>query len=164
MANYKGEDRLEKHYTPEYLIDEMLSLVNRFYGFNNTTQFLETSAGDGAILEKLNIPYIAYDILNETNRYDIKQCDYLKEKILYKKGRVAIQNPPFAKGLKFVYKSLEECDYYVALLSQNSLMNIDYEKYYADEIQLWRNIDFGSCKVSICIVAIRKKKEGDTYD
>lgn len=165
MANYLGEDRLEKHYTTDELIEELKSLQKRFYP--QATSFLETSAGDGRLIDAFKdiIPdYIAYDIENETKRDDIKECNYMKEKIEYKKDRVCLQNPPFAKGIKFIYKALEECDYCISILSVNSFLNIDYSKYWVDEIQIWRKVQFEKTKVSICIVAIRKRKDGDVYE
>ena len=163
MANYKGEDRLEKHYTPVELIDKMFEMKNRLIDFE-ITEYLENSAGGGSICDRFDKQYIAYDILPEEGRSDIKQCNYLKEKIEYKKGRVAMINPPFTNGLKFVYKSLEESDYCISILSQNSLLNIDYDKYYVDEINLYRKYEFPDCKVSIIIIGIRKKKDGDKYE
>lgn len=163
MGNYKGEDRLEKHYTPEKLIDELFDMKNRLCDVE-ITEYLENSAGGGYICDRFDKPYIAFDIEPEANRTDIIKSDYLKQKIEYKKGRVAIINPPFQKGLKFVYKSLEEGDWCFAILSKNSLLNIDYNKYYATEIQLYKNYDFGACKVGIILVALRKLREGDSYD
>jgi hypothetical protein len=163
MSNYKGEDREEKHYTPSELLDEMFSLEKRFVDFD-ITEYLENSAGSGNIIDRFKKPYIAFDINNETGRQDIKECDYIKEKIDYKEGRVCIMNPPFAKGLKFLYKALKESDYVISILSQNSLLNIDYSKVWVDEIQLYRNYNFGSCKVSIIIVACRNKTPNDKYE
>jgi len=163
MSNYKGEDRLEKFYTPPELSSELFSLLDRFHK-EPISEYLETSAGDGKLIDLFDGPYIAFDIKNETNRPDIKECDYLKEKIEYKKGRVCVMNPPFQKGLKFLNKALKESDYVVSILSQNSLLNIDYTKVWCDEIQLWRKYDFGSCKVGLILVACRKKTEEDKYE
>jgi len=156
MGNYKGDDRLEKFYTPQQLIDEMFILKDKFVDFE-ITEYLENSAGGGAICDRFDKPYIAYDIMPEPDRDDIKQCNYLKEKIEYKKGRVAIINPPFQQGIKFLYKALEESDYVISILSQNSLINIDYNRIEFDEIQLWRNYEFGTTKVGIIIIACRLK-------
>jgi len=160
MSNYKGEDRLEKHYTPQFLMDDMWEMF-KTYSNGEPTEFLENSAGSGNIIDflktKSDAPILAFDIFNETGRPDIKQCDYLKEKIEYKSGRVAMINPPFQKGLKFVYKALKESDYCISILSVNSFINIDYDKYEVDRIWVYRKVDFGSCIVSICIVAIKNK-------
>lgn len=160
MSNFKGEDRLEQHYTPELLIDEMFKLLNKYYK-GDIVEYLENSAGDGRIVDRFNKQYIAFDI--DPKRDDIKKCNYLKEIIDYKSGRVAMINPPFQNGLKFLYKALEESDYVISILSQNSLLNIDYSKVWCDEIQLWNNYKFDKCKVSIIIVACRKKTSLDNY-
>ena len=163
MSNYKGEDRLEKFYTPKELIDELFIIKDKYCDVQ-ITEYLENSAGGGAICDRFDRQYIAFDIHPEEGRDDIKQCDYLKEKIDYKPGRVAIINPPFQKGLKFVYKALKECDWVFAILSQNSLLNLDYSKVWAEEIQLWRKYDFGGTKVGVILVAMRNRKDGDRYE
>ena len=167
MGNYNKEDkrRLEKHYTPGKLTDEMFKLKEKYIDFD-ITEYLENSAGGGSIIDRFekDIPYIAFDIEPEKYRDDIKKCDYLKEKIDYKEGRVCMMNPPFNKGLKFLYKALKESDYVICILSQNSIINIDYTKVWVDEIQLWRNYDFGTCKASCTVIACRNKREGDKYE
>ena len=162
-ANYKGDDRKEHHETPDELIKEMFSLLTKYYD-GEIVEYLENSAGKGRIIDYFDKPYIAFDIERYTDRDDIKICNYLKEKIPYKKGRVAVINPPFSLGLKFVYKALEECDYCVCILSQNSILNLDYSKYWAEEIQLWRNYQFENTKVSVSIMAVRKKRDGERYE
>ncbi len=163
MGNIKESNKLEKHYTPELIIDEMFAMLHRNYT-DEITEYLETSAGDGRIIDRFDKEYTAYDIHNETGRTDITPVDYLKYKLLYKKGRVCIQNPPFQKGLKFVYKALTEADYVVSMLSYNSLLNIDYSKYWLDEIQLYRNLQFEKCKVNVVLVGMRLRKENDKYE
>ena len=163
MSNYKGDDREEKFYTPKELIDELFILRDKYCDVE-ICEYLENSAGGGSICDHFDKPYIAYDINPEPNRSDIKKCDYLKEKIEYKKGRVSIMNPPFQKGLKFLYKSLEECDWCFCILSQNSILNLNYDKYWVEEIQLWRKYYFGDCKVDIILLAVRKKLSTDRYE
>ena len=163
MGNLKESNKEEKHYTPEELIDELFNILHQNYK-EPITEYLESSAGDGRIIDRFDKPYIAYDIINETGRADIIEADYLKTKIPYKKGRVCVQNPPFNKGLKFIYKALEESDYCVSVLSYNSLFNLDYSKYWIDETRLWRNFEFENCKISIVIVGVRKKRETDKYE
>ena len=160
MPNYKGDDRREAHYTTEELYNHMYDNILQKYHHEPITEFLETSAGDGRLidfLQKKGYKTRAYDIFKHEERDDIIIGDYLKEKLEYKKGRVCFQNPPFNKGLKFVYKALEECDYCVSILAINSFLNIDYDKYEVDTIDIFRNYDFGTCKVSVCIVGIKKK-------
>lgn len=160
MSNKKLSNMNEKHYTSEELILHMNSILKDFHK-EPITEFLENSAGDGRLIDWLkkeyNLPVIAFDIHNETQRKDIKECNYLKEKIEYKKGRVAFINPPFGKGIQFVYKALTECDYVVSILGINSFINLDYEKYEVDTIDIFRKYDFGSCKVTCCIIGIKNK-------
>ena len=159
MSNLNKDNSNEKHYTPNELMVHMKGILEEFDIV--PTSFLENSAGDGRMIDFLkkeyNLPVLAYDIHNETLRTDIIEKNYLKVDIPYEKGRVAFLNVPFTRGLKFVYKSLEECDYCVSILSINSFLNIDYEKYEVDTIDVFRKYDFGSCNVSICIIGIKKK-------
>lgn len=161
MANYKGEDRLEKHYTPEKLINFCNDLLKEHYK-EDITELLESSAGSGNIINFLkkeyDKPIIAYDIFNETKREDIIECNYLQTKIDYKKGRVSIANPPFNLGLKFVKKTMRECDYGIFILSCNSILNFDYDNYIVDDIYVINKFDFGSCKVDICVIACKNKE------
>jgi hypothetical protein len=163
MSNYKGDDREEKFYTPTELINELFLLKDKFCDVE-ITEYLENSAGGGSICDRFDKPYIAFDINPEPDRSDILKVDYLKHKIVYKKGRVALINPPFTKGLKFLYKSLEESDWCFCILSQNSILNLDYTKYWVEEIQLWRNYMFGDAEVNIALMAVRKRREGDRYE
>lgn len=160
MGNYDKNNMLEKHYTTLELKNDMKKILDEFYQ-GEITEFLENSAGDGRLIDFLKSNYdvdvIAFDIKNETYRKDIVECDYLSQKIEYKKGRVAFINPPFNKGLKFVYKSLTESDYCVAILSCSSILNLDYSKYDVDTICVYRNFDFGSCKTNVCIMGIKNK-------
>lgn len=163
LNNLEIFKKLEKHYTTSELYNHMWDEILMKYN-PNFLDFLETSAGDGRLIDFINskgYDVKAYDIYNETDRDDIKQCDYLKTKLDYKKGRVTFMNPPFKYGLKFIYKALEETDYCISILSLNSFLNIDYDKYEVDTIDIFRDYDFGSCKVGICIVGIKKKIQYD---
>lgn len=150
----------EKHYTPEFLIQKMWDILQEENII--AEEWLENSAGSGRMVDflksKSDKKIIAYDIINETGREDIKECNYLKEKIEYKKGRVAFINPPFTKGLKFVYKALEECDYCIALLSITSILNLNYDKYEAiGYIYYKQKVKFENANVEICIMLLKKK-------
>lgn len=160
MANIKESNKLEKHYTPDILIDYCFKQLDTYYK-DNISEYLENSAGSGNIIDYIKSNrkenYIAYDIFNETKREDIKECDYLKEKIDYKKGRVCVMNPPFQKGLKFVYKALKECDYVVSILSSNALLNVNYEDYTVDDLIIVKKADFSSVEMDILILCIKNK-------
>ena len=160
----KNNDNLEeKHYTPKFLMEHLVAVLREFGP--EPKSFLENSAGDGRLIDFLKLEYPgiqvdAYDIINETKRDDIKECNYLKEKIEYVPGRVAVINPPFTKAIKFINKALEECDYCVAITGQNTMLNIDYDKYEVDTIDVFKNTTCFSKvdgKLTITIIAIKKK-------
>lgn len=159
-CNKAYDNMNEKYYTKIEYLDIMYNMLKN----NNieAEEWLENSAGCGNIIDylkgKSDKNIIAYDIHNETNRSDIKECNYLKEKIEYKKGRVAFINPPFTKGLKFIYKALDECDYCIALLSISSILNLNYDKYEAiGNIFYRKKADFGNTTVDICFMLVKKK-------
>ena len=153
---------LQKHYTNKTEIDIMFNLLNEYCDFD-ITEFLENSAGSGNIVNEIknrfpNIEFKAYDIYNETNNPDIKQLDYLKEKIEYKKGRVCLINPPFKYGIKFLDKALTECDMVICILFVNSLTSIKFNKIYTDKIYIKKNVLFGDKKYNIMIGSFKRKE------
>lgn len=162
--NMNPDNMEEKYYTPSELIEELFKLKDKYCDVE-ITEYLENSAGSGNIIKYFDKPYIAFDIINETNHPHIKECNYLKEEIEYKPGRVAVINPPFMKGLKFVYKALKECDWVFCVLPQNSIINMDYSKVWAEEIQFYKKYKFSEeTQVSITLMALRNKKETDKYE
>ena len=158
---------LEKHYTPIRLIERMWEKVQMIP--EPISEFLENSAGEGAMIDfirtKTDIDILAYDIFNTTNRCDIIEADYLKTPIEYKKGRVCFMNPPWSKATKFLAKAYGEADYFVCLFSANTMLNIDYEKFYLIDGEIHRKIEFNDSNVKLdtLLCLLRKKKDGDTY-
>jgi len=161
MGNLKKGD-LEQIFTPHKLTDFLIENCYKFYG-GEITEILEPSAGSGLMLDRIkehipNIPSIQFDI--EPQREDIIELNFLKNKLEYKKGRVTFMNPPFSKGLKFIYKSLEISDYCVAITSSNSFLNIDYDKYIIDNLYFIKKAKFSDGNsYGINMIAIRKKEE-----
>lgn len=51
MGNYKGEDRLEKHYTPEHLGDEMIRLADKDDSKAITRKI---NGGENGLLDRIN--------------------------------------------------------------------------------------------------------------
>ena len=160
MGNLKKGD-LEKIYTPKSLTIWMLDLLKKHYK-EEITEFLEPSAGDGAIIDVLkkeysNIPILAYDIYNETNRDDIIEQDFFKVKLEYKKGRVTIMNPPFNKAGRFIKKAAEFSDYVVTIASTNTFLNLDYNVFDVDKIDIFKKYEFNNNKkYPICVIALKK--------
>ena len=163
MSNLKAGSK-EKIYTPDNIIDFMYDLLEQFSVDFEITELLEPCAGSGQMIDRLkyhyqDVPIIAYDIENETKRSDIVECNFLKLKDLdYKKGRVCFMNPPFSKGLKFIYKSLEYCDLCVTITSSNSFMNLDYDKYILEELFFIKKARFSDGNdYGINIMVVKKK-------
>ncbi len=123
MTTQRKEVNLERFYTrnitAEYIVDK---LKNKPW-FRSATEFLEPCAGEGVWLDTLqsrqpHTPVKAYDL--DPRHRNVKKQDYLKLNLGYKKGRVAIGNPPFGRRGKlakqFINKLADECDYIVFLL------------------------------------------------
>ena len=160
MSNLKAGDK-EAIYTPEKLLDYMFDVLKKHLDINDISEFLEPSAGAGHMIDYLsryNRPVVAYDILNELERDDITKCDFLKEKLEYKKGRVCFMNPPFSRGTNFIKKSLEISDYCVAILSSTTMLNLDYDKYIVDDITLIKKAQFMDGNDYEIVVMLIKKK------
>lgn len=160
MSNKNLNNKNEKHYTPEWILDFMWNILmeNKI----EATEWLENSSGDGRIIDflksKSNKNIMAFDIHNETNREDIIECDYLKRKIEYKPGRVGFINPPFTKGNKFIQKAMSECEYVVGIYAANTILTIDYDKYEAiGKIYYKNRVDFKSCVADICVILLKNR-------
>lgn len=160
MSNLSKTNKLEKVYTPKLITNILLEHLKEVYN-ENITQFLEPSAGNGAMIDVIkeyypNIEIESYDIKPE--REDIKQMDFLQSKLEYKKGCIAIMNPPFTKGIKFIDKALERAELVITILSSNTLFSIDYSKYDAKKITFMKNALFlDGKKYNIAIISIMKK-------
>ncbi len=173
MSN-KKKGSLEKVYTPNKLTDFLVDIIKDKCDFN-ITEILEPSAGSGQMIDRLQHHYpdtniLAYDIFNETEREDITEADFLKlnkkkiKDLEYKSGRITVMNPPFSKGLKFIYKSLEVSDMVFCITSSNSFMNLDYDKYILEELYFIKKAYFSNGNAyGINMMAIKKKEEIDEF-
>lgn len=159
MGNIRIDNKLEKIYTPDYLTKHLLELLDEWYK-EDIVEFLEPTAGSGQMLDYIKTrfqqPVLAYDIFNEIGRTDIVEQDFLKLILPYKKGRVTIMNPPFQKGIKMVYKALEMSDIVISILSLNSFVNFNYEKYDVKVVELINKQTFSDGKkYDICIIVVK---------
>ena len=120
MTTQRQNIKLERFYThPEtarYCVDKLKGLP----WFRSATEFIEPTAGSGVWLKVLppHTPTLAYDL--DPRHPLVKKQDYLNLNLGYKKGRVAIGNPPFGRRGKlakqFINKLADECDYICFLL------------------------------------------------
>ena len=90
------------------------------------TQVIEPSAGNGVFSRNIE-NCIAYDIEPEAD--GIIKADFLTLRLLYKKGRLCIGNPPFGTknwmSYKFYLKCCEISDF-IAFIQPISQLNIFY--------------------------------------
>jgi hypothetical protein len=119
MATNKND----KYYTPEWLVARTIITAIRLIGYDNITDIVEPSAGNGAFIEALkshfpDIPHHYFDLFPE--HPEIKQANYLDIRLGYKKGRLTIGNPPFGhsnvKFKAFLRKAARNSDY-IAFIS-----------------------------------------------
>ena len=172
MSNLKAGD-LEQIETPHKLTDY---LINNFIkDKENITEILEPTAGSGLMLDRIkhhfpNIPTIAFEIDSGqiNGREDIWIENFLDKKLFkkhnleYKKGRVAIMNPPFSRAIKMMYKCLEICDVVYCIAGQGMFLNIDYEKYIVDDIHYIKKATFADNKeYTINMISLRKKSDDE---
>jgi len=163
MGNLKKGD-LEQIYTPDKITDFLIEKVLIPHYRGEIVEILEPCAGAGHMVSRIKywyptIPIIQFDI--DPKHGDIQKLDFMNRKdnkLEYKKGRITIMNPPFTKGLKFIYRCLELSDYVVTITSSNSFMNIDYDNYYVDELYFIKKARFSDGNdYAINLIAIRKK-------
>jgi len=159
MGNYRETNMREFIKTPDSLGNFMLELSKKH--FNNVEEILEPCAGDGALVDIIekhyNVPIIKLDI--QPLRDDIKEFNFVKDikKLEYKKNRLTIMNPPFAKSIKFIENALKKSDMLVTLCSSNTLFNLDWDKYDILEVYYIKNQIFGELKLNIGLFVIKNK-------
>ena len=135
----------DKYYTPEPLAKKLIYITRHVLKFENITHIIEPSAGNGAFSR--NIPNcLAYDIEPEAD--GIIQADFLTLRLLYKKGRLCIGNPPFGTknwmSYKFFLKCCEIADF-IAFIQPISQLNNPIQLHQFDLIY---SIDIGVVKYS----------------
>lgn len=120
----------DKYYTPIELANYCCDKVLEIIGYDNISEVIEPSVGDGAFLHHpVLTPHFAYDIEPEcdSNVTQIKKCDFLEQDIKYLYGRLILGNPPYGRCLsvaqKFYKKSVKISDYIAFILPISQLNN-----------------------------------------
>jgi len=151
---------LDKFYTPNEIAKKCIDLT--FKTFDNITEVIEPSAGEGAF--SLQIPNcIAYDIVPEHE--SVKEQDFLKLKLPYKKGRLIIGNPPFGDRnnlARTFYKHSCKMAEYIGFILPIGLLNNTDSLY---ELDLIESVDLGileysGMKVHCCFNLYRIPQNG----
>lgn len=153
MSKNSNKIPLDKYYTLPVLAEYVVNKTKEVIGEENITEYIEPSAGAGVFLDYLDKPYLAFDI--EPDDCRIKQRDYLKLGLKYKKGRCIIGNPPFGRGnslsMAFYKKSVKICDYiaFIQPISQldNNIQLYDFDLIYGEDlgVKKYSNIELHCC-------------------
>ena len=134
---------LDKYYTSSDLAKYCIDKTFKIIGYENITEIIEPSAGNGSFSRQIE-NCIAYDI--EPEHENIKNQDFLKLELGYKKGRLFIGNPPFGDRMNLASKFIKKCYYqgdYIAFILPISQKGNNYKFY---EFDLIHSEDLGKQK------------------
>ena len=134
----------DKYYTSDEVVEKCWEILKETIDMNNVSEIIESSAGNGAWLDKIKetgIPFKAYDIAPEHD--DIELQDFLELEMDYKRHRLIGFNPPFGRSnnlsRKFYNKAVGVADY-IAFIQPISQLDNTNSMYYFD---LVKSIDLG---------------------
>lgn len=140
---------LDKYYTSEEVVNKCWEILKETINFDEITEIIESSAGNGAWIDKIketNIDYKLYDI--EPEHEEIEKADFLELNLDYKPGRIVGFNPPFGRSnnlsRKFYNKAVGIADY-IAFIQPISQLDNTNSMYYFD---LVKSIDLGKTPYS----------------
>lgn len=124
----------DKYYTPKELSKRLINKTFEIIGEENISEIIEPSAGNGSFSNQIK-NCIAYDLVPE--HVNIKQADFLKLNLGYKKGRLFIGNPPFGVHNKLIHAFYDKCcndGDFIAFILPISCYNNDIKLYKFDLI------------------------------
>lgn len=119
----------DKYYASSSLVNYVVDTAINIIGKENISEIIEPSAGDGAFIEKLeslNIPTQYYDLYPE--HHSIKKQDFSTLNLPYKKGRLFLGGPPYAKASnlwKMFVKQAAKMGDYIAYISPPNFHEIN---------------------------------------
>lgn len=119
----------DAYYTPIALANYCWDKVEEIIGFENISEIIEPSCGNGAFYNhNIYIPHFGYDINPKFNHTNIIKGDFLQQDIKYLYGRLIIGNPPYGNKMylsqQFYRKSVEIADYIAFILPISQLNNL----------------------------------------
>lgn len=134
----------DKYYTDKEVVEKCWNILKETIDFNEVTEIIESSAGNGAWLDKIKetgIEWRAYDIVPEHD--EVEEQDFLELNLDYKPGRLIGFNFPFGRSnnlsRKFYNKSVGVADYICSIQPISQLDNVN-SMYYFDLI---KSVDLG---------------------
>lgn len=154
---------LDKYYTDIELAKYCINKTFEIIGKENIVEIIEPSAGNGSFSLQID-NCIAYDIKPEHE--SIKEQDYLKLELEYKKGRLFIGNPPFGSrsgnmAKQFYKKNIKEGDYIAYILPISQLNNIvglfDFDLIYSENLT---NLKYSDADVHCCFNIYKRPLNG----
>lgn len=155
----------DKYYTPIDLAKECIEKTFKIIGRENITEIIEPSAGNGSFSNQIpNI--ISYDLVPENE--NIKQADFLKLKMDYKRGRLFIGNPPFGVRNNLTvdfYNKCCDCGDYIAFILPISCYKNDIQLYkfnliYSEDL----GMKFYTDRYLHCCFNIYKRPNSGTFN
>lgn len=152
----------DKYYTPIDLASRLIEKTYEIIGKDNISEIVEPSAGNGSFSNQIE-NCIAYDLKPE--HPSIKQADFIKLKLGYKKGRLFVGNPPFGTSNNLVYqfynKCCEEGDYIAFILPiscyKNDIRLYMFDLIYSEDLGLY---EYSDRKIHCCFNIYKRPKNG----
>ena len=156
----------DKYYTPKELSKRLIDKTFEIIGKDNISEVVEPSAGNGSFSNQIE-NCIAYDLVPEHE--SIKQADFLKLNIGYKKGRLFIGNPPFGVHNKLVHEFFDKCcdwgDYIAFVLPiscyKNDIKLYKFDLIYSEDLGLKHYTDRD---LHCCFNIYKRPKSGKFND
>ncbi len=127
----KRKVELEQYYTTQYLADECLSFLEKYFNFENFDIVLEPSAGDGVFLkDSFSDKSIAFDI--DPKSSNVLKQDFFQWNPPTGKRIITIGNPPFGQrgsiAVKFTNKAMEFSDVVAFILPRSFKKDTFYNR------------------------------------
>ena len=152
---------LDKYYTPIEVANRCWDKIKEVIGFENITQIIEPSVGNGAFCHYSIKPNMMIDIKPEIE--GAIQADFLTYNIEYKKGTLVIGNPPYGKrnnlSRSFFNKSCEIADYIGFILPITQFNNTDslykFDLIYSEDLG---TKDYSEQKLHCCFNIYKRPK------
>lgn len=131
----------DAYFTPNNVVKLGWELIEKHIGLENITEVVESSAGAGAWLRELDVPFLAYDINPQST--NIETANFLDLSLEYKPGRLIGFNPPFGArnnlSRAFYKKAVNVADY-IAFIQPISQLDNPVSLY---EFDLICSVDLG---------------------
>jgi len=156
-----GKINLDKYYTSQKIAEYCIDTFNKVAVNFKVTEIIDPSAGNGSFSLQIQ-DCIAYDL--EPGHKSIIKRDFLKLRLMYKKGRLFIGNPPFGirntLSVKFYKHSCKMGDYIAFILPasqyNNSQQMYEFDLLYSEMLPL---VEYSGRKLLCCFNIYKRPKQ-----